>query len=573
MKESANEKSSRLGASLGCADSSARGAADVQSGPSSPAGQGESGEVGLADGLPAGWAATTVGEFCTIKGGKRLPKGKTYSDEPTAHAYIRVSDFDRGGIDQSNLRYISQEVHEAISRYVISKNDVYISIAGTIGLVGQVPPELDGANLTENAAKMTLGDGIHPPFFRHLFSSPDVQEQIGFTTIATTQPKLALFRIEALNVPIPPKAEQIRIVSAIESLQERSARAKEALCEVGPLLSQLRQSVLRGAFSGRLTERWRTENPNVEPASELLARIRTERRERWEAAQLAKYEAKGKQPPKNWQERYKEPEPVDAELLETLPELPESWEWITWESILSLDEGAFKRGPFGSTLKKSIFVSEGYKVYEQYCPINDDCSYVRYYITPEKFEEIKAFAVQAKDFLISCSGVSLGRITQVPEEFEEGVINQALLRVRLNSAAMADLYFKWLFRSPFFQEQIFANAGGSAIPNVKGVRDLKAIPVPLPPLEEQQEIVEQALKALSSVNAVETVLVSSEAELTQLDQSILAKAFRGELVPQDPSDEPASQLLHRIRTTRAQLEAEKKAKKKTGKIKRARKSK
>ena len=94
--------------------------------------------------------------------------------------------------------------------------------------------------------------------------------------------------------------------------------------------------MLRGAFSGRLTERWRTENTNVEPASELLARIRTERRERWEAAQLAKYEAKGKQPPKNWQDKYKEPEPVDESELE---ELPDGWCWSDFDCIALIDGG------------------------------------------------------------------------------------------------------------------------------------------------------------------------------------------------------------------------------------------
>src|SRR5262249_10230353 len=153
------------------------------------------------------------------------------------------------------------------------------------------------------------------------------------------------------------------------------------------------------------------------------------------------------------------------------PELPQGWVWTTWESILSLDDGSFKRGPFGSALKKSIFVSSGYKVYEQYCPINDDCSYVRYYITPEKYEELKAFAVKARDFLISCSGVTLGRITQVPDDFEEGIINQALLRVRINNEIVNDQFFLKLFRSPYFQKQIFDNVTGSAIPNVKGVKD------------------------------------------------------------------------------------------------------
>src|SRR4051794_26315992 len=111
--------------------------------------------------------------------------------------------------------------------------------------------------------------------------------------------------------------------------------------------------------------------------------------------------------------------------------LPKGWALVCWERILSQGKDAFRRGPFGSSLKKSIFVKTGYKVYEQQCPINDDCTIGRYYITHEKFIELESFAVQAGDFLVSCSG-TVGRITRVPSNFEKGIINQALLRVRID---------------------------------------------------------------------------------------------------------------------------------------------
>jgi type I restriction enzyme S subunit len=106
--------------------------------------------------------------------------------------------------------------------------------------------------------------------------------------------------IKKLRISLPPLAEQRRIVAKIEALQERSLRAWEALSEVGPLLEQFRQSVLAAAFRGDLTADWRAAHPNVEPASELLRRIRAERRRSWEQAELAKYETKGQKPPKNW---------------------------------------------------------------------------------------------------------------------------------------------------------------------------------------------------------------------------------------------------------------------------------
>ncbi len=209
--------------------------------------------------------------------------------------------------------------------------------------------------------------------------------------------------------------------------------------------------------------------------------------------------------------------------------LPEGWMWVTWEDILELNNAPFKRGPFGSALKKSMFVDSGYKVYEQYCPINDDCSFARYFITEEKFGELEAFAVKARDFLVSCSGVSLGRITQVPDEFEEGVINQAILRVRLNAEVYDSNLFIRLFRSEYFQKRIFDNATGSAIPNVKGVKFLKVIPVPLIPRNEQTRIAQKLDQLLAQVDTLKVRVDAIPKILKRFRQSVLSAAVSGKL--------------------------------------------
>jgi type I restriction enzyme S subunit len=210
-----------------------------------------------------------------------------------------------------------------------------------------------------------------------------------------------------------------------------------------------------------------------------------------------------------------------------LPIIPNSWTWVTWESVLAREDGAFKRGPFGSALTKAIFVEKGLKIYEQYCPINDDCSFGRYFITQEKFDELQAFEVKAGDYLISCSGVTLGRITRVPEQFDRGIINQALLRVRIEDSVIDHRYFIHLFRSALFQKAIADNSTGSAIPNVKGVRELKAMLIPLPPLAEQTRIVAEVERRLSVVDRLESVVTANLQRATRLRQSILQQAFTG----------------------------------------------
>jgi type I restriction enzyme S subunit len=140
-----------------------------------------------------GWPTKTLGEIADVKGGKRVPKGCQLQAEPTNHPYITVSDFtDDGTIDTSGLRYVSDRVFEQIKRYTISSDDLYISIAGTIGKTGYVPNELDGANLTENACKLVLHPGIDRDFLYYFTKSADFTEQASANTRIAASPSLHL---------------------------------------------------------------------------------------------------------------------------------------------------------------------------------------------------------------------------------------------------------------------------------------------------------------------------------------------------------------------------------------------
>ena len=245
------------------------------------------------------------------------------------------------------------------------------------------------------------------------------------------------------------------------------------------------------------------------------------------------------------------------------------WKITHWENILLDKKDSFRRGPFGGALKKDIFVERGYKVYEQYCPINDDCSFSRYYITEEKFHEMNKFEVHAGDFLISGAG-SIGKITLVPEGCEKGIINQALLRVRINNEIYDKRFFLTLFRSPMFQKVIIENSTGSAMQNLKSVKELKQIPVPLPCLSEQHEIVRRVEQLFAYADTIEKQVNSALTRVNNLTQSILAKAFLGELTAQWRAENPslisgensATALLERIKAERAASSGKKSSRKK-----------
>lgn len=163
------------------------------------------------------WRKATLADIAMVKGGKRLPKGYRLSSEKTEFPYITVSDFnDHGSIDTSSLRYISAAVHAQIRSYVISSRDLYISIAGTIGKTGWVPESLDGANLTENACRLVLKESILKEYLYYFTRTNDFTAQAGHQTRKSAQPKLALERLKQIEIPLPPLAEQQRIVAILD---------------------------------------------------------------------------------------------------------------------------------------------------------------------------------------------------------------------------------------------------------------------------------------------------------------------------------------------------------------------
>ena len=210
--------------------------------------------------VPENWVWVRLGSLADVKGGKRLPKGTTFSENITKHPYIRVTDFNDIGVSLEGLKYIDEDVYEKISRYTISSDDIYVSIAGSIGKVGIIPSCIDGANLTENAAKITNIKGINQKNLCLFLKSEFAQYQMQSATIATTQAKLALFRIESLTLPLPPLSEQQRIVERIEELFAKLDEAKERLQEVADSFAVRKAAILHKAFTGELTKQWRWEN-------------------------------------------------------------------------------------------------------------------------------------------------------------------------------------------------------------------------------------------------------------------------------------------------------------------------
>lgn len=199
--------------------------------------------------VPEEWEIVRLGDVASIRGGKRMPKGRPFASSVTPYPYIRVRDFKNGTVDTSELEYVLPEDREQIRRYTISKDDIYISIAGTLGIVGTVPPELDGAQLTENAAKIVINDKrcTNRDFVMITLEAECCQSQLEVLRgVGGGVPKLALFRIEQIRLPLPNQQEQQEIVNALRGIGAYHSTLRARLDTVLRLKKGLMSVLLTG---------------------------------------------------------------------------------------------------------------------------------------------------------------------------------------------------------------------------------------------------------------------------------------------------------------------------------------
>ncbi len=283
----------------------------------------------------------------------------------------------------------------------------------------------------------------------------------------------------------------------------------------------LRQKILDLAIHGKLVP----QDPNDEPASVLLEHIRAEKE------RLIK-EGKIKKPKKSKAACDKPHYPF---------ELPKGWEWTTLGDL-----AFYKKGPFGSSLTKSMFVPKSngtYKVYEQKNAIQKNSTLGTYYITKEKFDSLSGFAVQPFDIIVSCAG-TIGETYVLPNNTPKGIINQALMLIRLYNREIERFYL--LYFDFILKEEAQKNSKGTAIKNIPPFDVLKNFLIPIPPIEEQQRILKEIDKWMSLVECIDQGKDCVQTAIRQAKSKILDLAIHGKLVPQNPNDEPASELLKRI---------------------------
>lgn len=351
-------------------------------------------------------------------------------------------------------------------------------------------------------------------------------------------------------IHLPPLPEQRRIVAKIEELFSELDKGIESLKTVREQIKVYRQSLLKHAFEGKLTEEWREENKDkLETAEALLKRIQTEREKRHQQ-QLADWEASGKQGGKP--KAPKALPPLTADELAKLPELPDSWEWVKVGAIGDVQLGRQRSPSNRSNNFPTKYIRAG--------NLTDNGLNLENVLDMDfEPEERKRFLLNVGDVLLSEASGSASQVGK--PAIWRGEIEQCCFQntvIRVQSLPELSEYLFWVFRT-FYISGVFSKLSGGVGINHLSAGKLANLAIPVAPVFEYQKLLEMINEKFSLIENLEQAIDQALQQAEAMRQSILKKAFSGQLVPQDPDDEPASVLLERIRAEKAAQPQRKKA--------------
>jgi type I restriction enzyme S subunit len=486
--------------------------------------------------LPKGWAKVALGDIIDIQKGKK-PYDLGSLTESRNIPYINIAAFETG---------IIREYAPCQNTPSCNPEDTLLVWDGArAGLSGRGIKGFIGSTLAKISSPYTESDYLFY-FFQSIYGYLNTQTKgVGIPHI---DPNI----LKNIDFPLSPLNEQVRIVTKLEELLSDLDAGVSELKTAQAKLIQYRQSLLKAAVEGELTREWRESqlaNTAHETGAQLLARILQERRKRWEDKQLAKFAEQGKQPPKDWQKKY--PEPVQPDTTD-LPALPEGWVWATVDQISEI-QGGIQKKPSRAPVKNKYPFLRVANVYRAQLRL-DDIHEI------ELLDgELERLALIRGDILIVEGNGSLseiGRCAVWDGSIENAVHQNHLIRSR-PVLMRSDFVETWLnsFRGIEYMTKLAATTSGLY---TLSVGKISKIPLPIPSLVEQTKILELLQEALDQEKNQSTAIEQSLKQSAAQRKNILRAAFAGELVPQDPNDEPASVLLERIQAERAAQTAAKK---------------
>lgn len=497
--------------------------------------------------LPSSWTQTSVEAIAELN-------PRSFSLLPGAESRVvhfvpmaAVSE-EFGGIDVSQSRPLG-EVRKGYSSF--TANDVLFAKItpcmenGKIALVPTLPHHIAYGSTEFHVLRPS--EAVEPKWLAYFLSQKTFRELARRNmTGSAGQMRVPTSWLSAAQLPVAPRAEQTRIVEKLEELLSDLDAGVVELKAAQKKLALYRQSLLKAAVEGALTADWRARraarDEPLETGADLLARILTERRARWEVRQLAKFKEQGKTPPKGWEAKYPEPVRPDTSRL---PELPAGWTWATvGQLLLELTSGSRDWAPYYNRGACVFVMAQNVR------PLRPDFSFKQYVDPPPDHRDRARSAVCKDDLLVTIVGANTGQTCRVPDPVESHFVCQSVALLRLVEPAMSEFLNEALNSQGHGQRQFREMTYGAGRPHLS-FEQLESVVVPLPSLAEQARIVESVSDALIACEQVDAELMLLAKQATAQRKNLLKAAFSGQLVPQDPNDEPASALLARIRAERA----------------------
>lgn len=481
--------------------------------------------------LPKGWVWTTLGDVYSLEYGKGLPKEvRSEGNIPVYGSNGIVGYHDQALIDDPCI------------------------IIGRKGSVGEVHISKTECWPIDTTYYVIPPSNLDLLFSYYFFKNLHLEKLERSTAI----PGINRTDVYKQRITIPPFVEQHRIVAKIEELFTQLDASEAALKRAKANLERYRRSVLQAAVTGDLTRMWREENHgNLVPAHEVVEQLEIERQRKWEYD----LRQKGRDPRKA---TYQKPTVPDKSKL---PSLPTKWDWVSVSQVGDINEQPVLTGPFGSTLGQDDFMDSGVPVLTIGCLTDSGLSLDKaMYIHADKALELDRYRVRSGDMLFSRMA-SVGRAGLVTPQFEGAIINYHLMRLRLASAVISPSYFVYFVKGSTTVQDYVREVNHGATRDGINTEQLSGLPIALPPLKEQEEIVRKIEEYLSFKEYEQSVIDQSLKRISRLKQSILEEAFKGRLVDQNPEDEPASVLLQRIQAEREEREKQQASKPKKEKKK------
>lgn len=454
--------------------------------------------------LPNGWIETELGEITT-----KPQYGWTTKSVPEGmFKYLRTTDIGKGKIKWNNVPFC-EVLPEDVNKYLLEINDILISRAGSIGLSYLVDDDVYEQKSLFASYLIRFKPLINAKFISHFLNSKEYWRAISENSIGIAVQNINAPKLQAIPFPLPPLAEQERIVLKLEKLFAQHEKIKASLGRIPQLLRNFRQQVLTQAVTGKLTEQWR-EGKDLEEWNPIFK------------------ESNSKKLLNDKSQDY------------LLPKIPKEWKWVTVINVADVRGG--KRLPKGENL---VNYDTGFP-YIKAGDIkngNVNSENLQYLLETTQLK-IKNYVVNAGDILITNVGACIGDIGIVPSYLDGANQTENALKL-CNLVEVQNIYLSFWLRSPIAQNYIRQTVLSAGLGKLALGR-IQAFPVPLTTCDEQQEVVNRIESLFAKADIIESRYQALKPKIANLQQAILHKAFKGELVPQLPTDGDAEDLLAEI---------------------------